>query len=113
MHALIYLVLPEEPGPEHRHEGFYVPPGAGADDLTVCGANIDEAFDIAAHRFAHHQSLVVWSLDADRLGSSVMNRPLPDRPGEMRPHIRGPIDLSAVMDRRRIVRRAGRWRWET
>ncbi|MCL4210055.1 MAG: DUF952 domain-containing protein [Phycisphaeraceae bacterium] len=113
MHTLVHLVLPEEPGPEHIRDGCYHPPGAGADALTLCAASVDQVFEIAAHRFTHHPSLVVWSIDADRLSRPVVMRPLADRPAEVRPHLQGAIELSAVVDRRHIVRRAGRWRWET
>jgi uncharacterized protein (DUF952 family) len=52
----------------------------------------------ASRLFAGRTDLVLLSIDGERLAAALRYEPVTDPPGEVFPHVFGPIDLAAVFE---------------
>lgn len=66
---------------------------------------------VAGQHFPDDERLIVWVIDRQRVRASVIDEPGADRPDLLFPHIYGPLNLDAVVDRA-ILRRGWDGAWQ-
>ena len=81
---------------EAQRAGSYAPEGLAADGFIHC-SKAGQVLRAAEAYYAGRTGLVLLVIDPGRLGSEVRWEPGTDQPGELFPHVYGPLDLEAVV----------------
>ena len=97
---LIYKILSRTEWERALADGWFLGSEADAADGYVHFSTAAQVVETARRYFAGQRDLVVFSVDADGLGTSLKWEP--SRGGALFPHLYSPLDCSKVIEARRL-----------